>query len=120
MLENCADEAWAEVVRVWATAPRVYSGPSGPDAFIHPAFDLAQLAPAYIADIEPRLNKGLQDQNPKVAAYCALTLLLMNEHCLPQRYVDMLAERTELLDVTFGCFGTTKTLGEFAASFPLK
>jgi len=114
MLKKDVDDAWSGVVRVWAESPRVYSGPSGPDGFIHPAFDLAQLAPIHIADIETRLTLGLANRNANVAAYCALSLSLMNDHCLPKRYIDMVADRTEILDVSFGCFGTAPTLAEFA------
>ncbi len=114
LLSQDSENAWPRAIDIWMSSPLVYAGPTGPDAFVHHAYYLAQLAPKFIPDIKTRLEEGLQYEHPIVVAYCALTLSLILGHELPENYIEMVKHRSELVEVRDGCFGQTQSLAEFA------
>jgi len=106
-------DSWGEIVALWGSADRIYTGPVGPNGVIDPAYELVSLVCERIADYLPYLNQHLTNPNANVCAYC-LTCLERVEKLKPtvtQR--EELLQRTEVLDVVYGCFGSKPTLARF-------
>jgi hypothetical protein len=117
MLSKPSEVAWKYVIEFWSTCDHVYSGPAGPDGVIVPAYHLAQLVPTHLTNSEELLVSGLTHANPIVVAYCIVSLAKLyhdSGHFLPHEYADKVRDRTEVIDETFGCFGSTTTVARLA------
>ena len=120
MLSVPAKIAWQNILEFWAVSDHVYSGPAGPDGWISPEYDLAQLVPVHLLEAENYLASGLTNSNATVVAYCIVALNKLYDlkgRFLPHKYAKIVEHRSELINETYGCFGSRPTLAQFAAKF---
>ena len=106
-------DAWGDIVALWATTERVYTLPAGPNGFIHPAYELVTLIVERIDDFLYYLTNDVTNENPIVCAYCLTCLEQADRLQLSMHQIDELQHRTEVLDVSSGCFGSSPTLSQF-------
>ena len=120
MLSVPSKIAWQNILEFWAVSDHVYSGPAGPDGWISPEYDLAQLIPVHFQEAENHLASGLTNSNATVVAYCIVSLNKLYDlkgRFLPPKYAKLVEHRSESINETFGCFGSRPTLARFAAKF---
>ncbi len=105
--------SWPDIVALWASADRVYTAPAGPNGNLDPAYELVILVCDRIVDYLPYLNRDLTNPNANVCAYCLTCLehVDMLHPTAAQR--EELLQRTEILNVITGCFGSKPTLAQF-------
>lgn len=113
ILAHEPEEAWRDIVALWASADRVYTAPAGPNGFIHPAYELAVLVCDEVEAYLPYLTRDITNPNANVCAYCLTCLERAGKLNPTAKQRDELLQRTDVLDVVTGCFGSTPTLARF-------
>jgi hypothetical protein len=104
---------WRAALGVWELADTVYTMPVGPNFAVPEPYLFVQLIVKNIDRFEADLISSVTCSNPVVAAYCIATLERCDRLRLSDIQIKQLSNRTEVINVVGGCFGTNTTLARF-------